>query len=357
MDQRHYIIEIVQQIRESLSNRPKDKRMDVFLEMVFEKYNNLLNDYCLASCLSETQQDKIKLIENRIIECLKDYFRGCLMGALNEIQCLLQDLKSAEGNNLTILNKGEIWYRGRIKEEGLSLYNRKEMFHIPEYLREKVNSQRYSFNGYPCLYLGKTIWACWEELNEPHLDDVCFSAFKLTQDIRLLNLSIPSVASLKLWPSDGIPKLLISLPIMIACSVKTLNENANFKSEYVIPQMMMAELINWHWYDGYIFSSTKRNPAFGWKEDYLLNVVLPVAGGFDDDGLCISLKQAFMLTEPIYYKYEYLKGNVTNLIMGDDEDVDRIFDKSLQSDNEDLYPKALFGQLEELLNKKEFLPI
>ena len=357
MDQRQYIIEIVQQIRETLTNRPKNKRMDVFLEMVFKKYNNLLNDCCLASCLSKTQQDKIELIENRIIECIKDYFRGCLMGALNEIQNLLQDLKSSEGNNLTILKKGEIWYRGRIKEECLNLFNRKEMFHIPEYLREKVNSQRFSFNGYPCLYLGKTIWACWEELNEPHLDDVCFSAFKLTQDIRLLNLSIPSEETLKVLPSEDTAKLLISLPIMIACSVKTLNENANFKSEYVIPQMMMAELINWHWYDGYIFSSTKRNPAFEWKEDYLLNVVLPVVGDFDEDGLCISLKHAFLLTEPIYYKYEFLKGNVSNLIFGDDEDIDRIINKSLPSGNEDLYPKALFGQLEELLNKKIFLPL
>lgn len=144
---------------------------------------------------------------------------------------------------------------------------------------------------------------------------------------------------------------------MIACSIKTLNENANFKSEYVIPQLMMAELINWHWFDGYIFSSTKRNPAFEWEEDYLLNVVLPVVGSFDDDGLCISLKQKFLLTEPIYYKYEFLKGNVSNLIMGDDEDIDGIFDKSIHIDNKDLYPKALFGQLEELLNKKVFLPI
>ena len=64
-----------------------------------------------------------------------------------------------------------------------------------------------------------------------------------------------------------------------------------------------------------------------------------------------------MLTEPIYYKYEYLKGYVSNLIMGDDEDIDMIFDKSLQSNNEALYPKALFGQLEELLNKKAFSPI
>lgn len=356
MDKRQYFI-MVQQIRNTLSNRPKGKRIDDFLKIVFEKYNNLLKDYCLTDCLSEKQIQTIELLENRILTCLKDYFNGNLSGALTEIQCLLQDLRSTDGNNITILKKGEIWYRGRIKEDGFNLFNRKEMFHIPENLREKVNCQRFSFNGYPCLYLGKTIWTCWEELDEPHLDDVCFSAFKLTKDIILLDLSIPSEKSLNTKSSNDYPKLLVSLPIMIACSVKTLNDNANFKSEYVIPQLMMAELINWHWFDGYIFSSTKRNPAFEWEEDYLLNVVLPVVGSFDDNGLCISLKQTFLLTEPIYYKYEFLKGNVSNLIMCDDDDIDGIFDKSHQSNKKDLYSKALFGQLEELLNKKDFSPI
>lgn len=362
MEEWQYIIKIVSQIKDTLSNRPKEKRIDDFLEIGFEKYNNLLKDYCLTDCLSEKQKQTVDLIENRIIQSLKDYFNGKLSGALIEIQCLLQDLSGADGNNIAILKKGEIWYRGRIKEEGSNLFNRKEMFHIPEYLREKVNSQRFSFNGYPCLYLGKSIWACWEELDEPHLDDICFSAFKLSKDIRLLDLSIPSEETLRKKTPDDYPALLVSLPIMIACSIKTLNEKANFKSEYVIPQLMMAELINWHCFDGYIFSSTKRNPAFDWKEEYLLNIVLPVVGSFDDDGLCISLKKTFLLTEPIYYKYEFLKSNVSNMIETSEQEIDAIYDEVFHNiyneyEEEDLYPRALFGQMEDLLKKKVFFEI
>ena len=361
MEEWQYILKIVSQIKDALSNRPKEKRIDDFLEIEFEKYNNLLKDYCLTDCLSEKQKQIVDLIENRILQSLKDYFNGKLSGALTEIQCLLQDLSGADGDNITILKKGEIWYRGRIKEEGSNLFNRKEMFHIPECLREKVNSQRFSYNGYPCLYLGKSIWACWEELDEPHLDDICFSAFKLLKDIRLLDLSIPSEEALRKKTPDDYPALLVSLPIMMACSIKTLNEKANFKSEYVVPQLMMAELLNWHWFDGYVFSSTKRNPGFDWKEEYLLNIVVPVVGKFDDDGLCISLKKTFLLTEPIYYKYEFLKSNVSNMIKASEQEINAIFDnthdKQEEYEEEDLYPRALFGQMEGLLKKKEFSEI
>lgn len=362
MEEKQYIIKIVQQIRDFLNNRPEDKRIDCFLENVFKEYNKLLQEYCLNDFLSEKQLSKIDVIEQCVLQGLKDYFNGRLMGALSEIQRLLQNLQFNDDNIVTVAKKDEVWYRGRMKDDRSYLFNRKEMFHIPEHLRERVNSQRFSFNGYPCLYLGKSIWACWEELDEPHLDDVCFSAFKLTKDIRFLDLSIPTEEILKTKLSDDYSKLLVSLPIMIACSVKTLNEKANFKSEYVIPQLMMAELINWHCFDGYIFSSTKRNPAFDWKEEYLLNIVLPVVGEFDDDGLCISLKKTFMLTEPIYYKYEFLKSNVSNMILASKHEVNAIFDevfynKKNEYVEEDLYPRALFGQMEDILKKKEFSEI
>ena len=361
MEQRQYIIKTVQQIRDSLYNRPKDKRIDCFLENVFKEYNKLLQEYCLIDCLSEKQLSKIELIENCVIQGLKDYFNGSLMGALTEIQRLLQNLQFNDDNIVTVIKKGEVWYRGRLKDDRSNLFNRKEMFHIPEHLRERVNSQRFSFNGYPCLYLGKSIWACWEELDEPHLDDVCFSAFKLTKDIKLLDLSIPTEDTIVTNLSYEYPKLLVSLPIMIACSVKTLNEKANFKSEYVIPQLMMAELINWHGFDGYIFSSTKRNPAFDWKEEYLLNIVLPVVDDFDTDGLCKTLKEIFLITEPIYYKYEFLKSTISNMIALSEQEIDAMIDRDFHDkDNEckeDMYPRALFGQMEDILKKKVFSAI
>lgn len=236
------------------------------------------------------------------------------------------------------------------------------MFHIPEHLREKVNNQRFSFNGYPCLYLGKSIWACWEELDEPHLDDICFSAFKLTEDLNLLDLSIPTEDMLKTKSFKDYYKILITLPLAMACTVKTVNENANFKAEYVIPQLMMVNLLNSWEFEGFIYSSTKKNPALNWKEEYLQNIVLPVRGDFDENGLCKVLKDLLTVTSPIYYKYEFLKANVSNMTTASELDVQVIVDKVLydkiqDKKDEDMYPRALFGQMESILQEMEFIKI
>lgn len=358
------IKEIIQKIKGSLSNWPTDKRIDIFLEMIYKEYNLMLYEFSERNSnnsLPKQHLQTIELVEQRILQSLKDYFCGNLYGAIGEVDMLLQDINHIGGYNITIIERDNIWYRGRLRENGTSLYKRNEMFHIPEYLREKVNGQRFSFNGYPCLYLGKSIWTCWEELDEPHLDDICFSAFKLVEDIKLLDLSIPSEESMRTKSHEDFNKLLITLPVAIACSVKTKNENANFKEEYIVPQLMMVNLINSRRFEGFIYSSTKKNPALNWKEDYLLNIVLPVMGDFDIDGLSIGLKQQFSITLPIYYRYEFLKSNISNLVFADNEDIDMIFNKSIltnereaTSTSEDLYPRALFGQMETILKNKEF---
>lgn len=357
----HIIIKIVQQIRDSLSQRPTDKRIDIFFDKIFKEYNDLL--FLLDKHINIAQQfATIEQVEQRILQSLRDYFNGHLYGAIGEIDFLLQDINLVDGFNISILRTNDIWYRGRIIEGNARLYKKKEMFHIPDHMREKVNNQRFSLNGYPCLYLGKSIWTCWEELDEPHLDDICFSAMKLTKDIKVLDLSIPTNEQIENKTLDEIVKFLTTMPLTIACSVKTLNEKANFKSEYVVPQLLMANLINSSYFDGFLFSSTKRNPALDWREDYLQNVVLPIDGTIDEDGLCISLKKKFLITDSISYKYEFLKSNVSNMITASEQEVQAIFDEVFRdrkqiATDEDMYPRALFGQMEDILKTKEFSEI
>jgi len=361
MEQRQYIINYIQHISDSLSQRPSDKRIDEFLDTVFKGYNDMLlhmDGYENLTKLFET----IEKVERKILQSIKDYLNGHLYGAIGEIDFLLQDIALADGFNISVLKTNDIWYRGRLVEVNSRLYKKKEMFHIPNHMREKVNNQRFSLNGYPCLYLGKSIWACWEELNEPHLDDICFSALKLTKDIKVLDLSIPTNEQIDNKTSDEILKLLITMPLIFACSVKTINENASFKSEYVVPQLLMANLINSNYFDGYVFSSTKRNPALNWRESYLQNVVLPIDGVFDEDGLCISLKEKFLITDAISYKYEFLKSTISNIIPMSEQEIDAIIDGGSHNigqehKEEDLYPRALFGQMEDILKKKIFSTI
>lgn len=71
-------------------------------------------------------------------------------------------------------------YRMRRMENRRDVSN-KDLFHIPLNKRGIVNTNRYSAPGYPCLYLGTSIYACWEELGRPPMsqsivlcvDDTC----------------------------------------------------------------------------------------------------------------------------------------------------------------------------------------
>ena len=80
---------------------------------------------------------------------------------------------------------------------------------------------------------------------------------------------------------------------------------------------------------------------------------------FDEDGLCISLKKKFLITDSISYKYEFLKSTISNMITATKQEVDAIFDDIFYDINNEykdnnLYPRTLFGQMEEILMKMDF---
>ena len=68
------------------------------------------------------------------------------------------------------------WFRARLFDDKWE-HTFRDMFHIPLNRREIVKTQRYSAPGYPCLYLGNTVYSCWEEMHRPHFDDLMFSGF------------------------------------------------------------------------------------------------------------------------------------------------------------------------------------
>lgn len=365
MNNKEKIINIIQQIKNILLTRPKHMVLADFYHTVFEQYKEkiaLLDDIITRpKILKEGLIEVIEKVEERIYHSLADYYAGRLSSAIAEMDFLFQDLDLLlpKEYNLYSMNVKDIWYRGRIKKEGIQIYASKEMFHIPNHMRENVSNQRFSFNGYPCLYLGKSIWTCWEELDEAHLDDICFAAVKITKGLRLFDLSIPTVESIHDKSTEELISMLVTMPLKIACTIKTGNEGANFKAEYIIPQLLMIELIEHSRYDGYIFTSTKENATFGWNEKYLLNVVLPVSGEFDENGLCISLKERMQITNPICHQYEILKSTISNVIPISTEEINFFFEHGYEKSDEniDIYPRTIFGQMEKILTNAEYYTI
>ena len=81
-------------------------------------------------------------------------------------------------------------YLFRVRASRNKYLSKKEIFHIPFEERGKVNNQRFSIDGFPCLYLGSSIYVCWEELNRPNFDNLFISKFKLkTKRPNILDLT------------------------------------------------------------------------------------------------------------------------------------------------------------------------
>lgn len=130
----------------------------------------------------------VKLCNIKIETCIEAYFEGMYSVAYQCIEEILSDVLYSDGY-LTIL-PDSLFYRARVfKTNGRKSYT--EMFHIPLDKRGIVETQRYSAPGYPCLYLGSSINACWEELRKPRFDDMMVSLFVVNEKFPVLDLRIP----------------------------------------------------------------------------------------------------------------------------------------------------------------------
>lgn len=286
---------------------PVSKSYRSFLVEIFDKYLDLLSSISpkkvkiqglsapinFASTL-KTQTDVV----NGILESLDLYYGGSPSKAYARFEKMINDRtgKYKKLLNIKNLDEGESFYRLRVKKENFPL-TAKEMFHIPFELRGKISTQRYSIPGFPCLYLGKTIYVAWEELKRPNLDEFQVVRLQATKPLKLLSLTGEE------WGSNSYHrtpyKYLMTWPIIAACSIKVSNYDDAFKSEYIIPQLLLQWVRNNNeLVDGIMYNSTHIPNKKLTTEGQLYNVVLPVREN-NEKGICSHLAGCFQTTETI----------------------------------------------------------
>lgn len=128
-------------------------------------------------------------------------------------------------------------YRMRQGKNDCETYTSEEMFHIPFELNHLVGNERFSISGFPSLYLGGSVYVCWEELRRPSFEYASIALFKTRQKIRVLDLSIKDHYSFT--------KHLFSDCLTLACSLQVAHPKAPFKPEYIIPQLLMQALVEY----------------------------------------------------------------------------------------------------------------
>lgn len=172
------------------------------------------------------------------------------------------------------------------------------LFHIPFDQRHLVSPMRYSMLGIPMLYLGGTTYTCWEELRRPSFDDVWVCGLRLRDEARVRLIAFgyrPTDMAAMLHANAGrnayedhAVAYATVWPLIAACSFRKRYRDARFAEEYVIPQRLVAYLVETAEFAGIRYFSTHINayqgPLLG------MNFVFPARPGTSAGQLPASVR-------------------------------------------------------------------
>jgi hypothetical protein len=291
----------------------------VFLDNKFNEYYKTLNDFeGELGLFIRNNRDVIKNQICSIHTALVLYYDGRQAEAYNYLD---KGYKEVLGY-LWIQNKeftddnSNRYFRIRTGEN--VTYKKQDLFHIPFDKRNLVERQRFSLSGVPCLYLGKSIYTCWEELNRP-INNVHISRFDL-KDLRLLLLNrrpelIRAMLSRPFEDCNDIIKryiinFIMSFPLVLSCSIKVEDYTKDFVPEYIIPQLLLQSVKASDEIDGILYISNKASLFIEPTTiDEASNVVIPTKEIKKYQGICSELKKVIKITKPILIDFDNSTSN------------------------------------------------
>ena len=264
-----------------------------------------------------------KNISSRIVRAFNSQFNGKSQTAINTIinlvnkykQKLITEILDSHAflGNAYYENKPlkELFlYKGRIGNPYQS-FSCEDMYHIPLNLRKYTKTQRYSMPGIPCIYLAQNSYVVWKEMQMPSFDSLSISAFKITnKKLKLIDLTYPFevVSEILNNPEDFMKtyddrsaKIIIDsislFPLVAAVSIKCKDNNRNFKSEYVIPQLLMyclkGDVIGIAYHSNEISTDNHM---------YATNIAIPIIN-YDKNDKYGKIKNDIFVTEPLNFDY------------------------------------------------------
>lgn len=278
---------------------------------------------------------------NKVTDKIKDIALNSYKGLPSTAGATLSNMMRDYGDKLIWkdIPVDTYFYRMRIIEDRRTNITYDEMFHIPLNKRRVVTTQRYSTPGYPCLYLGKSIYTCWEEMNRPRMSDCWVSQLKNTQKICLLDLRVPSLQSF--WDNQN---YILLFPVIIACMLPVTNSNDIYKPEYIIPQLLTEWIIKKK-RDGIYYTSTHKNSYFDYPGNKYDNIAIPVKDPINSKKYCKMLKSFFRITQPLNNEIEQLRNGY-----GIDAGHYGLDEEEQKKEN---YELSDFGKLEKRLSETE----
>lgn len=364
------IEEFYQEIQNMLPIKRKDEFKDMdYRDIVhhsFKHLNFIINNIELASQWSGTVFEKSKKIIGIYCESIEDIINSYYMGLISYSYQKFARLIFEENYFAPPLykylyyaipvnpytNEYPFFYRIRSSEHYRD-FTYKDMFHIPLNQRGIIKTQRFSIIGYPCLYLGRSIYGCWEEMHRPSLDSFVVSQYNQVKgNLRLWDLRVPTINDNILKDEGLFCNMICKLPLIISCMVESKYETTQiYKPEYIIPQLLMELIISYIQngiYDidsdfqkerdcvyGIYYTSVQKNNIF-FKDTKSLfdNVAIPVVETNETIDYCPVLSKLFEISDPTSEEIERIK----NLDTGVPANTNRLY-----------YELSIFGMLERRL--------
>ncbi|MFZ0687529.1 MAG: hypothetical protein WAM89_18450 [Terriglobales bacterium] len=288
--------------------------LDALLKETFGKYMSVLDSLADSNPISDEvkrSQKTIREVAAKLVKAVESYLQGFphagykhVKSALTKLGVSLDPLNLRVGNSAPMRAFERLYRIRHVERPGyLDNLERKALFHMPFELRHKVSSNRYSISGLPSLYLGGSLWVCWEELQRPDFHNLQIARFRYAEPVRLLDFGFrPSVigqlrrSRSNLFNDATIASYLICWPLIAACSVRVFHPSMPFKPEYIVPQLLLQYLRNETNLDGLRYFSTRidQHEHSPWAA---MNYVFPVQEQVTH-GYCPRLREKFCLTAP-----------------------------------------------------------
>ena len=302
------------------------------LKEIYDCYNTAIFNCSLMNKSIYDLRPYIQEICDTILRTLKAYLNGKPSEAFLIFNKLFKEKLMANQFSIydntydpsilqsNIKNKRSGLYRTR-KVSDNRTYERKDVFHTPFNLRNKVATTRYSIAGYPSLYLSTSLELCLEELDyEINPGRYICSRFEmsLNNPARIIELGIKptdffldynkvltkrqrlfhSVLSNN-YKSSTLKNYYVWFPLIIACSFIRINRSDPFGVEYVIPQLLMQSVRSYDSDKSFLgvrfFSCSSE-----YSSELGFNYVFPTNYDNKEEKYCPILSKAFLLTNPVF---------------------------------------------------------
>lgn len=291
------------------------------------------NDVNTFEIIQSIKQDK-----NRILKFVDYYMEGKLSSCFHAFNIWWNEKSFGSYDDEY---ERTYFYRMRERKKDDKAFEYEDLLHIPFEKRGKIGNQRYSINGFPCLYVSTSLYESWEELRRPHLQNLYAIAIAFTKSLKILDLrlvrNISSIGQLKSY--------LLRLPLILACSIKVLEDSATFKPEYIIPQTLLHSIRKD--LDGILYTSLRKDYAF-YDSDFDKcsnndNIVLPVRTN-KKNGHCEEMMKIINVSEALNFEHEMIKGSINR--------------NKFSNKKSDKYENTIMGQMEKRLKQgMYYIPI